>query len=86
MAYKNDLGCANKAFEETSLAKAWRCNNQVSIVCLCVCVCACVCAHAFSHLVVSDPLRPQGLQLRFSMASLVAQTVKNLPARWETRV
>ena len=49
MAFKNDLGCTNKAFEETVLAKAWHCNSQASCVCVCVCVCVrararvCVC-------------------------------------------
>ena len=39
MAYKNDLGCTNKAFEETVLAKAWHRNSQVSSVCVFVCAC-----------------------------------------------
>ena len=59
MAYKNDLGCANKAFEETSLAKAWRCNNQVSIVCLCVCVRVRVCTR-FQSLSCVRPFETPG--------------------------
>ena len=49
MAFKNDLGCTNKAFEETVLAKAWHCNSQASCVCVCVCECARVRTHSLSR-------------------------------------
>ena len=31
--------------------------------CVCVCVCVCVCAHACTRSVVSNPLKPYGLEL-----------------------
>ena len=31
-------------------------------LCVCVCVCVCVCTHLVAYLVVSNSLRPQGLQ------------------------
>ena len=51
---------------------------------MCVCVCVCVYAQACTHISRAELINTN--LYRNDIASLMAQTVKNLLAMWETQV
>ena len=67
--------------------------NSLKLLCVCACVCVCVCVFLRQNVLLGVKVwtcrqmpAPHLQGKTDSFAVLVAQTVKNLPALWETQV